>query len=71
MDERWFAIHYGVADFTRALLSSINDVTLIAQDTLQPFRRSTTGNVTSHQMNLDRLPWPTAELRALGEMKSR
>jgi hypothetical protein len=58
---------YGVADYTRALLSSINDVTLIAQDTLQPFRRNTTGNVTSHQMNLHRLPWPTAELRALGE----
>ena len=30
---------YGVPDYTRALLSSINDVTLVAQDQLQPFTR--------------------------------
>jgi hypothetical protein len=58
---------YGVADYTRALLSSINDVTLVAQDRLQPFRRSDAGNIIGHQMNLHRLPWPRAELQALGE----
>jgi len=58
---------YGVADYTRALLSSINDVTLVAQDTLRPFRRTNSGSIVSNQMNLHRLPWPTAELQALGE----
>jgi hypothetical protein len=58
---------YGVADYTRAVLSSINDVTLVAQDRLQPFRRSNAGNVISHQMSLHRLPWPKTELQTLGE----
>ncbi len=57
---------YGVADYNRALLSSINDVTLVAQDTLQPFRRSDSGGIVSHQMNLHTLPWPKEELRGLG-----
>jgi hypothetical protein len=57
---------YGVADYTRALLSSINDVTLVAQDSLRPFRRGDAGNITGHQMSLHRLPWPKAELQALG-----
>jgi hypothetical protein len=58
---------YGVADYTRALLSSINDVTLVAQDRLQPFHRGNAGSIVGHQMNLHELPWPKAELRALGE----
>ncbi|MGA9978195.1 MAG: S8 family peptidase [Candidatus Sulfotelmatobacter sp.] len=57
---------YGVADYTRALLSSINDVTLVAQDSLNPFKRSDTGSITGHQMNLHEMPWPKAELQALG-----
>jgi hypothetical protein len=58
---------YGVANYTRALLSSINDVTLVAQDRLRPFRRGDSGRITGHQMNLHRLPWPRAELQGLGE----
>jgi len=58
---------YGVADYTRALLSSINDVTLVAQDRLTPFRRGDAGNIIGNQMNLHRLPWPKEELQALGE----
>jgi hypothetical protein len=58
---------YGVADYTRALLSSMNDVTLVAEDRLTPFRRGDAGNITGHQMNLHRLPWPRTELQALGE----
>ncbi|SPE27921.1 conserved hypothetical protein [Candidatus Sulfotelmatobacter sp. SbA7] len=57
---------YGVADYTRALLSSMNDVTLIAQDRLKPFKRADKGNITGHQMNLHELPWPRAELQTLG-----
>jgi hypothetical protein len=58
---------YGVADYNRALLSSINDVTLVAQDRLHPFRRTSTGAIAGHQMNLHQLPWPRTELLALGE----
>jgi hypothetical protein len=57
---------YGVADYTRALLSSINDVTLVAQDRLRPFKRGDAGNIIGHQMNLHELPWPRVELQALG-----
>jgi hypothetical protein len=57
---------YGVPDYTRALLSSINDVTLVAQDRLRPFKRSDAGNIIGDQMNLHQLHWPRAELRALG-----
>ncbi len=58
---------YGVPDYTRALLSSINDVTLVAQDQLQPFRRGVGRNIIGNQMSLHQLPWPTTELQALGE----
>lgn len=57
---------YGVPDYTRTLLSSINDVTLVAQDRLRPFRRAGTGNIVGHHMNLHRLPWPRVELQTLG-----
>jgi len=57
---------YGVPDYTRTLLSSINDVTLVAQDRLRPFRRVGAGNIVGHHMNLHRLPWPRAELQTLG-----
>jgi subtilase family protein len=57
---------YGVADYTRALLSSINDVTLVAQDRLRPFKRGEARNIVGNQMNLHELPWPRAELQALG-----
>jgi len=57
---------YGVPDYTRALLSSINDVTLIAEDSIQPFRRNENNTVVCNQMNLHLMPWPKAELEALG-----
>jgi hypothetical protein len=58
---------YGVADYTRALLSSINDVTLVAQDGLQPFHLGNAKSIVGYQMNLHRLPWPKEELESLGE----
>jgi hypothetical protein len=42
-------------------------VTLVIQDSLQPFRRTDAGSVTSYQMNVHRLPWPHDELQRLGE----
>lgn len=58
---------YGVPNFGRALLSSINDATLVVEDRLRPFWRDPKGVVKTRDMHLHSLPWPRAELEALGE----
>jgi hypothetical protein len=56
---------YGVPDLGRALQSANNDLTLIAEDKLQPFYLD--GNtVKTKNMNLHKLPWPSEELKQLG-----
>lgn len=55
---------YGVPDATRALWSAGNALTLIAEDELQPFDGS-----KSNEMHLHKLPWPRAELSALGGVR--
>jgi hypothetical protein len=58
---------YGVPSYERALFSSLNDLTLIAEDTLRPlWRDENDGKVKSH-MNLYQLPWPRTELEQLAE----
>lgn len=57
---------YGVPDSTRALLSARNDATLIVEDALQPFWKDLNGAVKTKHMHLHSLPWPRAELEALG-----
>jgi hypothetical protein len=58
---------YGVPDLGRALLSTRNDLTLIVEDDLQPFRREGSAAAKTRDMKLHRLPWPKDELAALGE----
>ena len=59
---------YGVPDLGRALQSASNDLTLIAEDELQPFRLDRLGGkVKTKDMNLHKLPWPSEELERLGE----
>lgn len=59
---------YGVPDLGRALQSASNDLTLIAEDELQPFYvESKGGQVKTKDMNLHRLPWPSEVLEELGE----
>lgn len=53
---------YGVPSLPQALWSASNHLTLIAQDELKPFE----GNKMK-QLNLHTIPWPTEELKALGE----
>ncbi|ALN83911.1 subtilase family protein [Lysobacter capsici] len=61
---------YGVPDIDRALWSASDSLTLILQETLHPFIRE--GSVDKMQdMQLHRLPWPLAELGALGEQQVR
>lgn len=57
---------YGVPNYDRAVLSAVNDMTLIAEDELQPLHKDGS-RIKSHFMNLHELPWPKAELEQLGE----
>lgn len=58
---------YGAPDITRALWSVSNSLTLIVQETIQPFARNPGENVKTHEMHLHDLPWPQDMLEALGE----
>ncbi|MEO0589391.1 MAG: S8 family peptidase [Pseudomonadota bacterium] len=55
---------YGVPDFTRALQSATSSLTLIAQQTIQPFEQGENSE-RANDMHLFRLPWPVAALDAL------
>lgn len=57
---------YGVPDLRRALLSTVNDLTLIVEDELQPFHREAGATAKTRDMKLHRLPWPKEQLAALG-----
>ena len=56
---------WGVPNFRRALFSASNDATLMVEDALLPFRKDGAA-IKTRDMNLHHLPWPRAELRALG-----
>ncbi len=53
---------YGVPTIERALRSASDALTLVAQDVLRPFKDS-----KLREMRIHELPWPKAELEALGE----
>ncbi len=57
---------YGVPNYERAVLSAANDLTLIAEDELQPFWKEN-GSVKTRHMNLHNFPWPRTELESRGE----
>ncbi|WP_066125311.1 MULTISPECIES: S8 family peptidase [Alcaligenaceae] len=58
---------YGVPDLSRALWSGRHALTLLVQDTLQPFTRQGSAAVQTQDMHLHDLPWPRDILLALGE----
>ncbi len=59
---------YGVPDFQRAILSALNDLTLIVEDELQPFWLDEGADrVKTKHMKLHLLPWPKHQLQDLGE----
>lgn len=58
---------FGVPNLSRAMWSAGNSLTLIVQDTLQPFEKIDANQPKTRDMHLHRLPWPIAELEALGE----
>lgn len=56
---------YGVPDLERASWSASNLLTLVAQDSLQPFEKRD-GRVVTKDLGLHALPWPREELASLG-----
>ncbi len=60
---------YGVPDLERAVYSAQNSVNLIIEDKLQPFIRKSGGSITSNEMHMHDIPWPTDILKNLGENK--
>ncbi len=58
---------YGVPDLDRALWSVSNSLTMVVESSLHPFQREEGKDPTMRDMNLHQLPWPLAELEALGE----
>lgn len=61
-------VGYGVPDLESALWSLSNSLTLIVQDSLQPFQRVGSKEPTARDMQLHRLPWPKEALQELGEI---
>ncbi len=58
---------YGVPDLNRALQSANNDLTLIVEDDLQPFRLDDDNIIKTRYMKFHQLPWPREELEKLVE----
>ena len=59
---------YGVPDMERARRSASNALTLIVEDTIQPYKKSarTNSEHIHNELKLFELPWPVRELRRLG-----
>lgn len=56
---------FGVPDLKRALWSAQNSVTLIVQDSLQPFEKRESRYVT-RDLSIHKIPWPVEALEDLG-----
>ena len=58
---------FGVPDINRALWTVKNSLTMVIEESLQPFERKRNSQPTLRDMQLHSLPWPRAELENLGE----
>jgi hypothetical protein len=58
---------YGVPDETAVFWSASNALTLIAQESLQPFFKDNDKKVKTRDIHLHALPWPVQVLEDLGE----
>lgn len=60
---------YGVPSLERALACAKNEVTLISQNHLFPFKEGKNGNIVYNKCHIVDIPWPLEVLRKLGETK--
>lgn len=58
---------YGVPNLERAVFSAQNSVNLIIEDELQPYIKKSGGHISSNEMHMHNIPWPTDILKSLGE----
>ncbi|MFH7321601.1 S8 family peptidase [Desulfurivibrio sp. D14AmB] len=58
---------FGVPNLDAALWSVANSLSMVVQESLQPFVRESPKDPTLRDMHLHRLPWPLEELEALQE----
>lgn len=56
---------YGVPRLNRATLSSLNDATVVLEETLRPLRLDGS-DVKTQNMKIHRLPWPVEQLDEIG-----
>jgi len=59
-------VGFGVPNLECALWSLSNSLTMVIQDSLQPFQKEHGKEPTAKDMHLHRLPWPTEALQELG-----
>ena len=57
---------YGVPSKDKALYCLSNVLTLISQETIQPFQKTSSGSYSTKDIHYYELPWPTQVLEALG-----
>jgi len=60
---------YGVPSYERATASASSDLALIAQRTIQPYRRKPNGSVVFNECHYYSLPWPRDVLEEYAEQK--
>jgi hypothetical protein len=60
---------YGVPDLNRAAASAVDDLALVAQNTIQPFRKD--GSVRFNEAHVYELPWPREVLEQLDNTRVR
>ncbi|MGI3080599.1 S8 family peptidase [Vibrio alginolyticus] len=61
-------VGFGVPDLEKALNSASNSLSLVIQDTLQPYTKPKSGDTKTKDMHLHDLPWPVDELQKIGEV---
>ena len=62
---------FGVPTIERVLQSAKADVTLISQAHIHPFEIAQSGSARLREMHVHDLPWPSAQLLALGDTEVR
>lgn len=58
---------FGCPDLDRALWSAANSLTMVVQESLQPYKRDAGNAPSNRDMHIHHLPWPIEALEALGE----
>lgn len=62
---------FGVPNLDRAIACANNEVTLISQKTLKPYKQGSSNTITYDDCHFYNLPWPVEVLRDLGDTTIR